>query len=322
MDIPNIVRSNPNVLAKPRKHTFWRKVVENRVLLLMIAPAIVYFALFAYVPMPGIILAFQRFTYAGGIFDNPWVGFDNFRFFFMSGDAFRVTTNTIMFNLAFIVVNTTLQCGTAIMLAELGGKWFKKITQSFMFLPYFISWVVVGSFVYNILNFEFGALNTFLAGLGFDRVDVYGNPPVWRFILIFARAWKDLGYGVVLYLAAIMSIDQEMYEAADIDGANVFQKIRAITIPCLVPTVCILILLAVSNLARGDFQMFFNIIGNNGMLFRVTDVIDTYVFRALIQVQEFGMSAAVGAYQSVLNLFIILSVNGVVRKVRPEYALF
>ena len=308
--------------VRPSKKTFWRKVYENRTLLLMVSPAMAYFFLFAYVPMPGIILAFQRFTLDGRLFDNPWVGFDNFRFFFISGDAFRVTTNTFMFNLAFLTVNTILQCSVAILLAELGGKYFKKITQSFMFLPYFISWVVVGSFVYNILNYEFGALNTLMRGLNLDTIDVYGNPPYWRFILIIARAWKDLGFGIVLYLAAIMGIDQEMYEAADIDGANVFQKIKAITIPCLVPTIIILTLLSVSHIARGDFQMFFNIVGNNGMLFRVTDVIDTYVFRSLVQVQEFGMSAAVGAYQSVLNLFIILSVNGLVRKIRPEYALF
>jgi len=308
--------------TKPRKKSFLRKVYENRILLLMITPAVIYFFIFAYIPMPGIILAFQQFTLTGGLFDNPWVGLSNFRFFFVSGDAFRVTANTFMFNIAFLVVNTILQCGVAILLAELGGKWFKKITQSFMFLPYFISWVVVGAFVYNILNFEFGALNTFLRGVGLDPVDVYGNPPIWRFILIVARAWKDLGYGIVLYLAAIMSIDQEMYEAADIDGANVFQKIRSITLPSLVPTIIILTLLTISHMARGDFQMFYNIIGNNGMLFRVTDIIDTYVFRSLVRVQEFGMSAAIGAYQSVLNLVIILSVNGIVRKVRPEYALF
>jgi len=222
----------------------------------------------------------------------------------------------------FIIVNTVLQVSVAIMLANINGKIFKKTTQTFLFLPYFISWVVVGSFVYNILNFEFGALNTFLRSVGLDPVNVYGNPPIWRLILVIARAWKDLGYGIIIYMAAIMSIDQEMYEAADIDGASIFQKIKSITLPSLVPTMIILTLLAISNLARGDFQMFFNIIGNNGMLFPVTDVIDTYVFRSLMQVQEFGMTAAVGAYQSVLNFVIILTVNGVVRKIAPDYALF
>jgi len=322
LDTPNVAGARKGALAKPHKSSFFKKVADNKILLLMIMPATLYFFVFSYIPMPGLILAFQRFTLTDGLFNNPWVGFSNFHFFFASGDAFRVTMNTLTYNLLFIIVNTVLQVIVAVMLANINGKIFKKTTQTFLFLPYFISWVVVGSFVYNILNFEFGALNTFLRGISVDPVNVYGNPPIWRLILVIARAWKDLGYGIIIYMAAIMSIDQEMYEAADIDGASIFQKIKSITLPSLVPTMIILTLLAISNLARGDFQMFFNIVGNNGMLFHVTDVIDTYVFRSLMQVQEFGMTAAVGAYQSVLNFVIILTVNGIVRKVAPDYALF
>lgn len=302
--------------------TFLRKVIQYRTMLLMIAPAVIFFFVFSYLPMPGIVLAFKRFTYDGGIFGSPWCGLENFRFFFQSGDALRVTRNTILYNLAFLVVNTVLQCGVAIMLSELGNKVFKKITQSFLFLPYFISWVVVGAFVYNILNYEFGSFNTLMVSMGRERVDFYGNPSAWTWILIICRAWKDLGYGTVLYLAAILGIDQEIYEAADIDGANILQKIFVITIPCLFPTIATLTLLSISHICRGDFQMFYNIVGNNGMLYDQTDVIDTYVFRSLTQVQEFGMSAAVGAYQSVLNLCIILTVNGLTRKLAPDYALF
>lgn len=300
----------------------WRRILQNRTLLLMLAPAVVFFLVFSYLPMPGIILAFKRFTYEGGVFGSPWCGLENFSFFFISGDAFRVTRNTILYNLVFLVINTVLQCGVAVMLAEMGGKVFKKITQSFMFLPYFISWVVVGAFVYNILNYEFGSFNTLVTSLGGERIDFYGNPYSWPVILTICRAWKDLGYGTVLYLAAIMGIDQEIYEAADIDGASIFQKIFVITIPCLLPTIITLTLLSISHICRGDFQMFYNVVGNNGMLFNQTDVIDTYVFRSLTQVQEFGMSAAVGAYQSVLNLCIILTVNGLTRKFQPDYALF
>jgi putative aldouronate transport system permease protein len=299
-----------------------KRIARNRTLLLMLLPAVVFFAVFSYLPMPGIVLAFKRFTYDGGVFGSPWCGLENFRFFFISGDAFKVTRNTILYNLAFLVVNTVLQCGVAVMLAEMGGKAFKKIAQSFMFLPYFISWVVVGAFVYNILNYEFGSFNTLMRAMGRERVDFYGNPAAWTVILVVCRAWKDLGYGTVLYLAAIMGIDQEIYEAADIDGANIFQKIFVITIPCLLPTIITLTLLSLSHICRGDFQMFYNVVGNNGMLFDQTDVIDTYVFRSLTQVQEFGMSAAVGAYQSVLNLVIILTINGLTRKFQPDYALF
>ena len=299
-----------------------RDVVKHRVLLLMILPAVVYFVLFSYIPMPGIIIAFKNFTYSGGVFGSPWIGFNNFRFFFMSGDAFKVTRNTILFNLVFMTVNTVLQCSAGIMLANMFGRKLKKFLQSAMFLPYFISWVVVGAFIYNMLNYEYGALNTALRGLGLAPIDVYGNAGSWKYILVFLRAWKDIGYGTVLYLAAIMGIDQEIYEAADIDGANIFQKIRVITIPFLIPTIITLTLLGISHIFRGDFGMFFNVIGNNGMLFDATDVIDTYVVRSLRQTQEFGMSAAVGAYQSVFNLATILLVNGLVRKFQPEYALF
>ena len=309
--------------SKPTKFKkFVRDVVNNRVLLLMITPAVAFFILFSYIPMPGIIIAFKNFTYSGGIFGSPWVGFNNFRFFFISGDAFKVTRNTILYNLAFMAVNTVLQCAAGIMLASMFGHKLKKFLQSAMFLPYFISWVVVGAFVYNIFNYEYGALNTVLRGLGAEPLDVYGNIGSWKYILVILRAWKDIGYGTVLYLAAIMGIDQEIYEAADIDGANIFLKVRVITLPYLTPTIITLTLLSVSHIFRGDFGMFYNVVGNNGMLFDVTDVIDTYVVRSLRQSQEFGMSAAVGAYQSVFNLATILIVNGLVRKFQPEYALF
>jgi putative aldouronate transport system permease protein len=307
---------------KASRKSFIRSVVQHRTLLLMIAPAVLYFFLFSYVPMPGIVLAFKQFTYSGGVFGSPWVGLDNFKFFIQSGDAFRVTVNTILYNLVFMAVGMALQLTIAIMLSEFPGRKYKKFMQSAMFLPYFISWVVVGAFVYNIFNYEFGALNSFLKSIGAQPVDVYGNVGAWKYILVFFNTWAGLGYGTILYLAAIMGIDQEIYEAADIDGANVFQKIFVITIPSLVPTMVTLVLFGVSYIFHGNFGMFYNIIGNNGMLFEATDVIDTYVFRSLVQVQEFGMSAAVGAYQSVLNFALIMLVNGVVKKVQPDYALF
>jgi len=301
---------------------FIRDVIKHRTLLLMIMPAVAYFILFSYIPMPGIVIAFKKFTYSGGVFGSPWIGFENFRFFFMSGDALKVTRNTILYNLAFMSVNTVLQVASGVMLASMIGRKIKKFLQSAMFLPYFISWVVVGAFVYNMFSYEYGAMNTFLRGFGVEPVNVYGNTGSWKYILVILRAWKDIGYGTVLYLAAIMGIDQEIYEAADIDGANIFQKVRVITLPYLTPTIVTLTLLGISHIFRGDFGMFYNIIGNNGMLFDATDVIDTYVVRALRQTQEFGMSAAVGAYQSVFNLGTILLVNGLVRKFLPEYALF
>ncbi|MBE9915184.1 sugar ABC transporter permease [Paenibacillus donghaensis] len=305
-----------------KRHGFWGDVVRYRVILFMLAPAVLYFLLFAYVPMAGIILAFKRFDYAGGVFGSPWNGLDNIRFFFESGDAWRVTRNTALYNIAFIVVNNLLQITTAILLFEVGGKWFRKITQSVLFLPYFISWVVVGSIAYNLLNYNIGTVNVFLKGIGIDPIDIYNTPSYWPFILVIVAAWKALGYGTVMYLAAITGIDTEMYEAAEIDGANIFQRVFKVTIPNLYPTIIILVLLAVGNIFRGDFGMYYNMVGNNGVLFSATDVIDTFVFRSLITTNEIGMSAAAGVYQSVLGFVTILLVNYAVRKHDRDRALF
>lgn len=304
------------------RHGFWGDVVKYRTILLMLSPAVVFYLLFSYVPMVGIILAFKHFDYAGGVFGSPWNGLDNIRFFFESGDAWRVTRNTALYNIAFIVVNNVLQIFAAILLFEVGGKWFRKITQSILFLPYFISWVVVGSIAYNFLNYDIGTVNVLLKAIGMEQIDIFNTPAYWPYILVIVSAWKLLGYGTVMYLAAITGIDTEMYEAAEIDGANIFQRIMKVTIPNLYPMVIILVLLAVGNIFRGDFGMFYNLVGNNGVLFSATDVIDTYVFRSLITTNEIGMSAAAGVYQSVLGFTTIMLVNYMVRRYDKDRALF
>ncbi|NWL88633.1 sugar ABC transporter permease [Paenibacillus sp. 79R4] len=301
---------------------FWSDVKKYRTLLLMLLPAVFFFLLFAYIPMAGIVLAFKQFNYSGGIFGSPWNGLSNFRFFFDSGDAWRVTRNTALYNVAFIVVNNSLQIFAAILLFEVAGKWFRKITQTIMFLPYFISWVVVGAIAYNLFNYDVGMVNVLLNKIGFESVDIYNTAAYWPIILVFVAAWKTLGYGTIMYLAAITGIDTEMYEAAEIDGANIFQRIRKITIPSLMPTIIILVLLAIGNIFRGDFGMFYNMVGNNGLLFSSTDVIDTFVFRMLITSNEIGMSAAAGFYQSVLGFVTILLANYAVRKYDKDRALF
>ncbi|SFB56386.1 putative aldouronate transport system permease protein [Cohnella sp. OV330] len=300
----------------------WRDLRNNRTLYWMILPSAVFFFVFCYFPMAGMIVAFKGYSYANGIFGSPWVGFDNFQFFFQSGKAWLVTKNTVLYNLAFMIVNNLLEITIAIVLFELAGKYFKKFLQSVIFLPYFISWVVAGAIVYNLFNFEFGAINTFLKSIGVSPVNFYNNPDLWPYILVFFSAWKSVGYGTVVYLATIAGIDKEMYEAAKIDGANVYQRILRITVPSIVPTIVVLLLLKVSQIARGDFGMFYQLIGGNGPLYDKTDVIDTYSFRALLDLQEFGMAAAVGLYQSVLCFAIILITNESVKRVRKDSALF
>ena len=305
-----------------QESSFARALRKNKVLLMMLIPAFLYFFIFSYLPMSGAVVAFKSYNFRDGIFGSPWVGLSNFEYFFKSGQAWTVTRNTILYNVGFIVVNTVLQMGLAIFISEIGGKYFKKITQTAMFLPYFISWVVVGMIAYNFLNVDYGTVNTILNKLGMESINFYGTKWVWPIIITAFCAWKNVGYGTVLYLAAIMGIDQEIYEAAQIDGANIFQRIFKVTIPCLVPTLIILTLLSIGNIFRGDFQMFYQLVGNNGPLFPITDVIDTFTFRSLIQSGEVGMSAAAGLYQSIFCFITIIITNKIFKSYDKDYSLF
>ena len=307
---------------KKKAHPFLHDLKKNRTKWLMILPAAIVVVLMCYIPMAGIVLAFKEFNYHGGIWGSPWAGFRNFEYFFQSGKAWTTTRNTILYNIAFLCVNTLLQITCAILLSELAGKYFKRITQSVMFLPYFISWVVVGAFIYNLFNYEFGAVNSFLKSLGMEPLDVYSDKAAWPVILIVVSAFKNVGYGTVMYLASIVNIDGEMFEAADLDGATMWQKIRHITLPCIRPTVAILFLMAIGTIMKGDFQMFWQVTGNNPMVLEVTDVIDTYVTRSMLNLQEFGMPSAAGLYQSGLSFVLVLIANYAVKKIEPDYALF
>lgn len=300
----------------------WYDLKKNRIKWLMLVPSAAAVILMCYIPMTGIVLAFKEFNYQDGIFGSPWSGLENFSYFFRSGKAWSITRNTILYNLAFLTVNTFFQITCAILLSELRHKRFKRITQSLMFLPYFISWVVVGAFIYNMFNYEFGAVNTLLRQFGLSSLDVYSNPKAWIPILIGASLFKNLGYGTVMYLASVVNIDDQLYEAADVDGATMWQKIWNITLPCIRPTMIILILLSIGTIMKGDFQMFWQVTGNNPMTLEATDVIDTYVTRSLMYLQEFGMTSAAGLYQSVFSFVLIMLANFAVKKVEPDYTLF
>lgn len=292
------------------------------ILWLMISPALFYFLIFHYLPMAGLILAFKRFNFIDGIWNSPWIGFENFRFLFISGVLWRVTRNTILFNIAFLTVGTAVEVIVALFLSEIYGKWFKKGAQTMMFLPYFISYVVVGAFVYNLFNYETGVVNTLLGNLGADPFDAYAHPKIWILILILFHTWKWVGYGSVIFLAAIINIDRNLYEAARIDGATIFQQSRFITAPLIMPTIVLSIIFQIGRIMRGQFELFYQVIGNNGNLFAVTDVVDTFVFRALVRTTDLGMGSAAGLYQSLFGLLMVFAVNGVVRRINSDYALF
>lgn len=302
--------------------SFGKKLYKNKVFLLMLLPAVIYTLIFSYYPMTGIVLAFKKYSYAGGIWGSPWNGLDNFKFFFNSGQAGLVTRNTVLYNALFIVVNTITQMGVAIFLTEIRNSKYRKATQSMMFLPYFISWVIVGVMAFNIFGSDYGFLNRLITFFGGEKISFYTTPQAWPFILLFFNVWKSIGYGSVMYLAALMGIDTSIYEAAEIDGANAIQRIFKITIPMIMPTTIILFLLSIGGIFRGNFDMFYNLVGTNGLLYNYTDVIDTLSFRALISSNNFGMAAAIGLFQSVLCFVTVLVVNKMVGKYDKEYTLF
>lgn len=288
----------------------------------MLLPAVVYVITFSYIPMGGIIVAFKRFSFTKGFLGSPWCGLENFRFLFISDKLWPLMRNTLLYNIAFITVGIILEVGFAIIVNELGSKWFKKVFQSFMFLPFFISWVVVLAIVDAIFGYDSGIINNLLQSLGMERFNVYVNAAPWPFLLVFFKAWKQTGYGSIVYLAAITGMDQEIVDAAEIDGANIWQRIRYITIPSLKPTIIIMTLLAVGNIFRGDFGMFYQLIGNNSVLLEVGDILDLYIYRAMVSSSNLGMASAAGFYQSILCFFTILAANWMVRKYDPEYSLF
>lgn len=310
------------VASKGYKVPLFKNIKRHWMLLAMLAPAIAYVLVFSYIPMSGIVLAFKKYQYAGGIYLSPWNGLDNFKALLVAGKLGEVTRNTLLYNIAFIALGVLFEMGSAILLNEIGSKWFKKIAQSFMFLPYFISWVVVSAIMFNVFNYEKGVINHILNFFGLSSFDLYNTPNAWPFVLMFLKIWKQTGYGSVVYLAAITGLDQEMFEAASIDGASAWQKIRYITIPSLVPTMVIMVLLAIGNIFRGDFGMFYQTVKSSALLQPVTGVIDTYVFGLLINNGDIGVSAAAGLYQSVLCFVTITLCNKLVKKFDPDYALY
>lgn len=300
----------------------WAELVRHRTLYAMFLPVALYFLIFSYVPMTGIVVAFKEFDYKGGIWGSPWNGWENFRYFWESGKLVQVTFNTVVYNTLFLAAYLALSIVVALLIHEMSSRWAKKGFQTMLFLPYFISWVTVSALVYNLFNYEYGLVNTVLRGLGSDPIDLYGDPLLWTFLMPLFYVWKWVGFGSVLFLAAIAGQDRECQEAAAIDGANVFVRLRRITLPQLQPTIIILLLLGIGRILRGEFDMFFQLVGNNGALMDATDIIDTLVFRSLMTNQDFGMSSAASLYQSVLCFVILLTVNHAVRRRDPSQALF
>lgn len=307
---------------KAHVKSFLKELKRKRVLFLMIAPTILYFIIFSYIPMPGAYVAFVDYNISKGIFGSKFVGLKNFEFLVKTGDLWRITKNTLLYNVAFILIGNLVQVILAIMISELGSKWFKKISQSVILLPYFISMVIVGFFAYNLFNYDYGFVNGLLTSLGFEKHDFYSDQGIWKYIIVAFKIWAGTGYGMIVYLATITGIDQEIYEASALDGASPLQKIRYITLPLLKPTIILLLLFSLGGILKGSFDLFYNLIGNNSVLYPQTDIIDTFVFRSLVGQFNFSQGAAVGFYQSLFGLVVVLTVNAIVKRIEPDSALF
>lgn len=308
-----------NILA-----VFFGEMARNRALYLMFLPAFVLLLLFNYLPLSGLILAFKDVNFIRGIWGSDWTEplFNNFIFLFSSDSALRAFRNTILLNGLFIFSGIFFEVGLAILLNEIGSKYFKKITQSISILPYFVSWIVVGVFAYNFFSTDNGAINGMLASLGLEKVEWYSRAAVWPFLLILFNRWKVSGYGSIIYLASIAGIDSAYYEAAKIDGASKWQQVRHITVPLLRPTIIIMTMLQVGKIMNADFGMFYAIVGNAAQIYTTADVIDTFVYRGLRVTGDIGMASAAGFVQSLISFVLVLLTNLWARRLDRDAALF
>ncbi|MGO4369987.1 ABC transporter permease [Paenibacillus sp. 2TAB19] len=305
----------------------FKDVVKNKVMLLMVLPGALWFLFFSYIPMLGTVIAFKEYRFDrdgfwASIVNSKWVGLDNFKFLFSTDDAYIITRNTILYNAVFIVVGLALAVLMAVVLSEITNKKLSKLYQTGMFLPYFLSWVIVGYFAFSFLSSERGLLNYVFEYFGWESMQWYSDPKYWPYIIVFIYLWKAVGYNSVVYLAAIMGIDKSLYEAAMIDGANKWQQIRNITLPLLTPIITIMTLLAVGKVFYADFGLFYQVPRDSGTLYSVTNVIDTYVYRGLKTTGEIGMSTAAGLYQSVVGFALVITSNYIVRRFNKDNALF
>jgi len=308
-----------------RKLFIGKDFVSKGTLFLMSIPALAHVCLFGYVLLPWLLVAFKRFRAADGLWGSRWVGFENFKFLFTStAKGWIVTRNTLAYNAAFIVLGTILALALAVLIAEIFGTIWCKLFQTMLFVPNFLSWVVVGYAAFALFDSRSGMLNAFLESIGADGIQWYQSPEYWPFIIITSGIWKSLGVSALIYVAAILAIDPEIYESAQLDGANKWQQTRLITLPLIRPHIIVLTLLAIGRIMSSDFGLFYQLprTYQYTTLLSTVDVLDTFVYRSLISLNQIGMATAAGLFQSVIGLVMILIVNWVIRRIYPEQALF
>lgn len=303
-----------------QKRKKYKKVRKFLPVYLMMLPGLFYLLLNNLIPLPGLVVAFKSYNARKGIYGSPWAGLQNFKYLF-TNDAWYITRNTILYNVAFIIVNTALSIVIAIILSEMTAK-IKKIYQSAILLPYLLSSVILSYLVYAFLSTDQGLLNKLLESVGMEAISWYSEVKYWPFILLFVNAWKSVGYSCIIYLSTVLGFDRAYYEAAAIDGASKWQQIRFITLPLLKGMVIMMTMLNIGRIFYSDFGLFYQVPRNSGALFPVTNTIDTYVYRGLLEMGDINMSAAAGFYQSIVGFILVLGSNLLVRRKDPDSALF
>jgi len=307
------------LVSRKRKKKFRRYLP----LFLMMIPGLFYLIINNYIPMFGLFIAFKSINFRLGFFGSPWVGLENFKYLFSSSNAWVITRNTLLYNVGFIIINTTAAITLAIFLNEITSKVFMRIYQTVILLPFLISMVIISYLVYALLSSETGFIDkTILPLLGLDPVSWYSEPKYWPFILTVVKMWSYVGFLCIVYLASIVGIDKEYFEAATLDGASKWKQIKHITLPLIKPVIILMVLFAIGKIFYSDFGLFYQIPRNSGTLYPTTNVIDTYVYRGLLQLGDLGMSSAAGFYQSLVGFILVISSNLVVKKISPENALF
>ena len=303
-----------------RRKIHWRQILPYY---LMVLPGLAYLIINNYIPMFGILIAFKKMNYKKGIFGSDWVGLNNFKYLFKTKDAWSITRNTLMYNVAFFIIGTVLAIFLAIMINELTNKKASKLYQTVILLPFLMSWVVVSYLVFAFLSSENGLVNhSVMPLLGKEPVNWYGDKRYWPFILVLVNTWKGIGYSMIIYISSLVGISQDYYEAATIDGASKWKQIRYITLPLLKPTVITLFIMSVGQIFRSDFGLFYQVTRNSGLLYDYTRTIDVYVYQALMKNSDYAMSSAASVYQSVVGFVLIVAANRIVKRYQASMALF
>lgn len=316
--------AGPPATALKQKRGFLFEIKSHWMLYLMTVPGIIFFFIFSYIPMGGLVMAFQNFNLVKGIFGSEFGGLNNFKFLLADGTRqtlMRVIFNTLYLNVLFIFFSTVVSVALAVIFNEVRNKKVKKVTQTLSILPYFVSWAVIALFLEGFLKADGGMLSTFLAQHGIN-ISFYSDAGPWRVILVIMKFWQGAGYGAIVYIATITGMDPGIYEAAEIDGASRIQQIWYLTLPMLKPTIILMTLFSVGRIFYGDFGMIYGLVQDNSLLYATTDVIDTYVYRMLRQLNNYGMSTAVGLVQSVLGFVFVYIANKLARKFEPDSAIF